>query len=200
MHAQFTLPDRPFQAYIFDCDGTLADSMPLHYRAWVHAVRAQGATFDYDLDLFYSLGGMSVARTVEVLNQRFGASLDFAAVEAEKSRFFQQHVHSLEPISEVLAVLRDVAARGLPRAVASGSHRIDLVPTLQAVGAWDLVSVVVAHEDVTHSKPHPEPFLTAAARLGVDPVGCVVFEDSPLGIQAAEAAGMTPVLVRTRRP
>lgn len=194
----FTVPDRPFAAYIFDCDGTLADSMPLHYRSWLHAFEELRAPFHFDEDLFYSQGGMGFAQVVDVLNRMHGTRLDAREAARLKEAWMAEHLHHVEPIEPVLAFARE-AARTHPVAVASGSPREPLFETLRAIGAKDLFPVVVSRDDVEHGKPAPDTFLLAAERLGVKPADCCVFEDTELGLTAAHAAGMTGVLVESRR-
>jgi HAD superfamily hydrolase (TIGR01509 family) len=191
---KLVIPDREFGGYIFDCDGTLADNMPLHYRAWSRAMEDFGGT--YPEELFYQWGGRPTAHIVGALNERFGLAMDVDAVVRRKEEYYLELIPEVEPMTEVVEFAR--ARRGkAPMAVASGGHRELVVETLEALGIAEWFGAVVCAEDYDRGKPYPDPFLTAASRLGVDPQECVVFEDSPTGIEAAKAAGMAWVLVQS---
>lgn len=192
---QLQLPDRPYAAYLFDCDGTLADSMPIHYQAWLKAVRNQIADFDWPLDFFYSMAGMNVFETVKRLNQRFGVELDPYLAEADKLAIFEEMSATVQPIPSVVEFASSLAEAGTPRAVGTGAHRVDAEITLKTIGARDYFDIIVTQEDVRHGKPDPETWLAAARLLNVDPNDCLVLEDGELGIQAAEAAGMDVIRV-----
>jgi len=191
----FTLPTRAYSAFIFDCDGTLADSMPLHQKAWVAALRKYGATLDFSWELFMSRAGKSIELTVAELNAEFGMTLDPALVSAAQRAEYDVLALGVKPIDEVVAFARERAQAGCPVSVASGGDAPTVARTLQTIGVADLFPVVVTVEDVAHGKPAPDLFLLAAERMGVAPADCLVFEDSLLGITAAERAGMGAVLV-----
>ena len=195
------IPPGDFAAYIFDCDGTLADTMPLHYQAWCAALKEHEA--DFPEVLFYELGGMPTQKIVEVLNARHGYSLPPAETARRKVEQFMSLLVEIEPIEPVVAIVREVSGR-LPMAVASGGHRHVVTRTLGALGLLNFFDAVVCSEDYTRGKPFPDPFLVAAERLGVAPAQCLVFEDTPTGEEAAHAAGMASVLVpppaRVRAP
>lgn len=197
MNVHLHLPDRDFAGYIFDCDGTLADTMPLHHRAWARVVAEAGGEFP--ADLFYRWGGRPGPEIVASLNELQGLALDARRTVDAKEVFFVEMLHEVRPIDEVVAVARRVKASGLPLAVASGGHREFVELTLEAIGLGGFFDVLVCAEDYTKGKPHPEPFLTAARKLGVPAGDCLVFEDSPAGIEAARAAGMQCVVVPVPR-
>ena len=190
----FTLeiPSGEFDAYIFDCDGTLADTMPLHYQAWLQAVRERG--HDFPEDLFYSLGGVPAPGVIEYLNRRFGWSMPVEETAAYKEKLFEALIPQVKPIAPVVEFMRGVLGR-YPVAVASGGLKPLVIGTLEALGIHEHFQAVVTYEDVVHPKPAPDTYLEAARRMGVDPARCLVFEDTPLGVQAATAAGMRCVLV-----
>jgi len=188
-------PARDYEGYIFDCDGTLADSMSLHHRAWQHAFREHGASFEYGWDIFLSLAGVGHADTVRKMNARFGDMLDPDGVTHTKEGWYALHVDDVRPITPVTDYARALAARGAKIAVASGGPRWMVSRTLHAIGMEELFQAVVTQDDIVRSKPDPEIFLTAAKRLGVEPRNCVVFEDSHLGIAGAKSAGMDWVLI-----
>lgn len=183
-----------YAGFIFDCDGTLADSMPLHHEAWVQAFRSHGATFEFPYALMCAWGGKGLAQTVEDLNRMHGTQLVVAEVLRLHSEFMDAHLDHLRPRPEILEEARRLAPLR-PLAVASGGHRHHVQRTLKAIGATALFPVVVTQDDVPRSKPAPDLFLLAAARMGVDPARCLVFEDSPTGVEAAQNAGMACVRV-----
>ncbi len=186
------LPAQPFQAYIFDCDGTIADTMPLHFRAWTRAMEEFGGTFPEDL--FYSWGGIPTFKIVEMLNEKYGTHMDPNVVPVVKEQYFVELIPQVLPIEPVVALVKQFHGTA-PLAIASGGHREIVIKTLDALGLTGYFDALVGAEDVQHGKPAPDPFLEAAKRLGVPPETCLVFEDSPTGIEAAKAAGMQYVLI-----
>jgi HAD superfamily hydrolase (TIGR01509 family) len=186
---------RDFGGYIFDCDGTLADSMVVHHRAWLAALRLHGATFEFHWELFTSRAGMSLPKTVEALNEQFVMTMDPEAVTAAQRAEYERFLPTVRPIAPVVELARRVASSAAV-SVASGGERKIVLRTLELIGLGDTFSVVVTAEDVQRGKPAPDMFLLAAERMGVPPADCVVFEDSVLGLEAARRAGMTGVLVQ----
>lgn len=187
-------PTRQFGGYIFDCDGTIADTMPIHFRAWSRAMQDLGGKFPEDL--FYSWGGKPTDVIVNQLNAMFGLSLNVEETVQRKENYYLQSVHEVGPVEQVLEFAKSI--HGLaPMAIASGGHHELVDATLEALGITSLFDAVVCAEDYVHGKPAPDPFLEAAKRMGVPAKDCVVFEDSPTGIAAAEAAGMAHVFIPT---
>jgi len=186
------LPAGEFAAFIFDYDGTLADTMPTHYRAWQTALGEHAG--DFPEAMFYELGGVPAAQVVEMLNERHGYALPVDATVARKEKVFLELSSEIAAIEPVVSLAREWHGRK-PMAVASGGHRRIVMNTLRALGIGGLFDTVVTSEDYSRGKPHPDPFLEAARRLGVLPERCLVFEDTTTGIQAATAAGMASVLV-----
>lgn len=186
------LPDGPFAAYLFDCDGTIADSMPLHYIAWRKALGEWNCEFDEQL--FYAWGGMPITEIITTLNLRDGLSMPVALVSERKESIYYELLPQLKAVPEVLEHIE--AQRGqIPFAVVSGSTKESVTASLAALNLLDRFDAMVCAGDYKKSKPDPEPFLLAAARLGVPPGNCLVFEDTEMGIQAARAAGMASVRV-----
>ena len=192
----FDLFDYSFEGYIFDCDGTLAESMPIHYQAWKHALKNQGAKFDFTWELFRSMAGMGLEHTVHLVNERFGEKLQPRPLLAEQESYAAKLMESMEANEDVGRFAEWVAAQDLARAVASGGHRHVVHRTLELINMDIHFPIVVTQDDVVNGKPDPEMFLLAAKKMGVAPEKCLVLEDSLLGIQAAEAAGMASCLVR----
>jgi beta-phosphoglucomutase-like phosphatase (HAD superfamily) len=181
------------EGLLFDCDGTLADTMPLHYRAWHETL------MDYGVDCPRAFidrhAGVPTRLIVEHVNRDFGVSLDPVRISDEKEARFAKRLHESLPVEEVVATAKACAGR-LPMGVVSGGTRDLVVPTLQAIGVLDLFEVIVTADDPVRPKPAPDVFLEGARRLGVEPTRCHVFEDGEPGIIAAHAAGMTVTDVR----
>ena len=178
---------------IFDCDGTLADSMPLHWRAW-HAVTTRHG-LHFPLDRFYSLGGVPSRDIVKILSTEQGRTIDHLAVAREKEAEYLPLIAQIEPINVVVAVAREHYGR-IPLAVASGGSRKIIEQVLGHLGIKHLFQAVVTNEDIVNQKPAPDIFLEAAKRIGVPPQYCRAYEDTDLGLQAIRAAGMEAVDVR----
>jgi beta-phosphoglucomutase family hydrolase len=186
------LPQGPFAAYLFDCDGTLADSMPLHYLAWKKALAEWNC--DFDEKLFYDWGGMPVTEIISTLNRRRNLNMPVEAVAHRKENLYFELLPQLQPVAEVIEHL-EAQHKKIPFAVVSGSTRESVVASLRALHLLDRFDTLVCAGDYHKSKPDPEAFLLAASRLKVDPKKCLVFEDTEMGIQAATAAGMASVKV-----
>jgi beta-phosphoglucomutase family hydrolase len=186
------LPLGSFKAYLFDCDGTLADSMPLHYRAWKKALGEWNCEFDEKL--FYAWGGMPVAEIIATLNRQHGLNMPVEAVSRRKESLYYELLPKLKAVPEVLEHVEESYGR-IPFAVVSGSTRESVTASLQSLKLLDRFDAMVCAGDYEKSKPNPEAFLLAARKLGVAPEACLVFEDTEMGIQAATAAGMASVKV-----
>jgi len=190
---KLTVPAGPFAGYIFDCDGTLADTMPLHYRAWKRLVEELGGSFSEEL--FYQWGGRPTLRILELLRDDYGLAVaDVHMLAERKEGYFVELIQEVKPIEPVLEIAQRLHGTA-PLAVASGGFRQLVEHTLEVIGVRQLFDAVVCAEDVERPKPFPDPFLEAARRLNVPARECLVFEDSPVGIQAAQAAGMQWVFV-----
>ncbi len=186
------LPAGTFRAYLFDCDGTIVDSMPLHYIAWKKALSEWGCTFDEDL--FYAWGGKPAREIISDLNEMNGLNMPVESLAEHKENLYFELLPQLQVIPEVLEIIQ--AQHGqIPFAVVSGGRRNSVVSSLTTVGLLDKFETIVGSEDYTNSKPAPDAFLIAAARLGVAPEGCLAFEDTDMGVQAITAAGMAFVKV-----
>jgi HAD superfamily hydrolase (TIGR01509 family) len=189
---KLTLPPGPFSAYLFDCDGTIADSMPLHFIAWKQALAEWSCPFEETL--FYTWGGKPIAEIISTLNTRDGLHMPVETVARRKEALYFELLPQLKPVPEVLEQIEAQHGR-IPLAVVSGSTRESVDASLSTLHLLDRFAAFVCAGDYTHSKPHPEPFLVAAAKLGVPPQSCLVFEDTEMGIQSATAAGMASVKI-----
>jgi HAD superfamily hydrolase (TIGR01509 family) len=186
------LPDRNFGAYLFDCDGTIVDSMPLHYLAWRKVLADHGC--DFNEKLFYAWGGMPTAEIVATLNTRHGLQMAVEAVCDEKENLYYEMLPQLKAVPEVLEHIEEQHGR-IPFAVVSGGTRESVLKSLTILGLAERFQTLVCAGEYVKGKPDPEPFLLAAERLGVRARDCLVFEDTEMGIAAAKAAGMDWVKV-----
>lgn len=193
LHIDF--PTKAYDGYIFDCDGTIADSMTLHHKAWCYALQTHGATFDYTWEIFNSLAGVGHEDTVRKINMAYNQRLDPVAVTKCKEEWYARHVDEVGPITPMVEYVRSLLDDGAKMAVASGGPRALVLRTLKAIRLEGAFMAVVTQDDISRSKPDPEIFLKAAYLMGVDPHKCVVFEDSLLGIAGAKSAGMDWVQV-----
>ncbi len=186
------LPAGDFRAYLFDCDGTIVDSMPLHYIAWKKALAEWNCEFDEEL--FYSWGGRPVVEIVSSLNQMNRLNMSVEAVAKRKESLYYEQLPQLKSVPEVIEHIEAQHGR-IPLAVVSGSRRNSVEGSLTTLNLLDKFETIVSAEDYKNGKPAPDAFLLAASRLGIAPADCLVFEDTDLGIQAATAAGMASVRV-----
>ncbi len=191
-HPKLTLPNGTFQAYLFDCDGTIVDSMPLHYIAWSKALGEWNCPFTEER--FYLWGGMPIVDIIARLSAEYGIVMPVTQVATRKEELYYQHLPSLRAVPEVLEHIQREHGR-IPFAVVSGSERESVQASLGATGLLEKFETLVCAGDYKNSKPDPEPFLLAAQRLRVSPESCLVFEDTEMGIEAAKAAGMSWVRV-----
>ena len=186
------LPKGLFKAYLFDCDGTIADSMPLHYVAWTKVLSEWNCEFPEDK--FYAWGGMPIVDILNTLNKEQGLNMPVPELMVRKEALYFELLHELQPIPEVLEHILESHGR-IPFAVVSGSARDSVEKSLETLGILDKFDTLVCAGDYTKGKPDPEPFLLGAQRLGVAPEDCLVFEDTEMGIQSATAAGMASVKI-----
>jgi HAD superfamily hydrolase (TIGR01509 family) len=187
-----TLPPGPFLAWLFDCDGTVVDSMPLHYIAWRTALAEWGC--DYPEDLFYQWGGMPIREIIAELNQMHSLAMPIEQVARRKESLYYQLLPQLTAVPEVLEQI--TAQHGkIPFAIVSGSTRESVVKSLEVTHLLDKFDVLVCAGEYKNAKPAPDPFLMAAEKLNVPPSSCLVFEDTDLGIEGATAAGMASIRI-----
>lgn len=177
---------------IFDCDGTLADTMPLHYRAWRATLDRAGHPTVFTEEQFYAWAGAPAYEILERLAEQHQLTLALAELTHEKEMTYQKLIPQLTPIEPVLAEVRRFHG-AVPMAVVSGGMRVLVEETLDILGIRGLFVTIIGSGEVTKGKPDPEGMLTAAAALGVAPSDCVVYEDGPAGLEAARRAGMRAV-------
>lgn len=184
----------PFEGLIFDCDGTLADTMPLHFVAWQDVLTGYGLRFDEDM--FYSFAGQPTVSIVSKLLRQQNLDGDAVKIANEKEQAFVENLANVKPIEPVVAVARHFR-KSKPMGVGSGSGREVVFQILEHIGLGEFFDAVVGAEDTTLHKPEPDVFLEVARRIGVEPSACEVFEDADLGVEAGKRAGMAVFDVRT---
>jgi beta-phosphoglucomutase family hydrolase len=181
------------KALIFDIDGTLVDTMPVHLVAWMQASSKHG--FPFDEATFYRLAGMPARRIVESIALERGLSIDPVTVAADKEAGFVRLMSTARAFPEVEEVVRRCHGR-LPMSLGTGGVREVAWKTVRAAGLGAYFEILVSSEDVLHHKPAPDTFLQCARLMGVEPRDCQVFEDADLGLEAAARAGMMACDVR----
>ncbi len=186
-------PSSNIRGIIFDCDGTLADTMPLHWRAW-QVIKARHG-IELSQERFYALGGVPSRDILRVLKKEQGLELDPIVVAKEKEQAYLDLLAHVGPIDCVLQIARENFGV-LPLAIASGGTRRAISMVLAHLGITDLFQAVVTHEDVVNQKPAPDIYLEAARRIGVPPQFCRAYEDTDLGLEGIRAAGMEALDVR----
>ena len=189
----------PFGA-IFDWDGVIIDSAKLHEQSWQRLAQELGKSIAPES--FIRGFGMKSARIIEEIHGWASELAEVARLTNRKEALYREIVarSDIAPLPGVVEFLHRLRAAGVPCAVASSTQRQNIDAVLTRIGLKDAFCEIVSAEDVVHGKPNPEVFEKAAARLGVAPRRCVVFEDAHVGIEAAHAAGMKVVAVATTHP
>jgi beta-phosphoglucomutase family hydrolase len=184
---------RMIRGLIFDCDGTLADTMPLHWQAWQSVCQEHGVRFEEER--FYAWGGIGSIKIFQTLKDEQGLDIDPVELSRQKEEAFFPFVAGVKPIEPVIRVAREHRGQ-IPMAVATGGKRRNCEAVLRSLGVLDWFDAIVTSEDVKNQKPHPEIFLSAAEQIGIPPEECRGYEDTDLGMQAVRAAGMDAVDIR----
>lgn len=186
-------PTPPYEALIFDCDGTLADTLPVHFQTWSASLKAVEANISKDW--YYEYCGTSAMEMLQLLKDLFGYQFDSESVIADRQRHYNALIHTVKEIQAVAEIVRTHYGK-VPMAVASGGERAVLEATLSTIKLSDFFDAVVSINDVERGKPEPDIFLLASQRLGVTPEDCIVYEDSEGGLEAARRAGMRSIDIR----
>ncbi len=176
-----------YQAFLYDCDGTLADNMMAHKLAYKEVAANYGVGLD--LNMVDEFAGMPTAIFAREITKRYGVPLPDTFASEKSQIFIDKYIEQTQPISYVSEHLKNHVGK-VKIAVVSGGSRKTVTKTLTVLGLIDLIDVMVCAGETPKGKPAPDPFLAAAEALGVDPKKCIVFEDAELGVQGAIAAGM----------
>jgi HAD superfamily hydrolase (TIGR01509 family) len=180
-------PDRDFKAFLFDFDGTVADTMPMHLAAWNHALSFYGLTLT--LDQHHGWAGRPTREIIRLLSETHKRDLPTDEILENKETIYMKSLTGVKAIVPVLDII-EASFGKIPMAIVSGSRRKQVETTLKQIGLTKYFGHLVCAEDYVNGKPAPDCFLAAAAFFKVEPKDCLVFEDGILGIKAAEAAGM----------
>lgn len=193
------IPAGDFAGFVFDLDGTLIDTMPLHYRAWSEAMKRAGLTTVLNEDLFYSFGGVPTHRVAQLFGEHYKLPLNADKVTVEKEALYLKLLPEVKPIKPVVDFLKRMAPTH-PCAIATGGNPEIALPAIEAAGLTKYFKAVITPCDVPpgRGKPEPDMFLLAAERMGVPAKKCLAFEDAEPGMRAARAAGMQVVHVPSR--
>ena len=187
------MTDSEIRGLIFDCDGTLVDTMPIHFKAWSITTKKYGLIFPEDR--FYALGGVSPFEVLRILSSEQGVEVDPEAVTREKESRYMELIAEAEEIPEVIQIVRENHGK-IPMAVASGGTHETVEGILNHCGIRHYFDAIVTSEDVKNPKPAPDTFLEAARRINVAPEKCRAYEDADMGMKAIHAAGMDAVDIR----
>ena len=178
---------------IFDCDGTLVDSMPLHMEAWKAAFGKYNSY--YNEEFLFSLKGMKETEIIDLYNTKFNTELNPEIMVAAKHKYFIENINSVKPIGKIVDIAVNYFEK-LPLAVVSGSVDQIVKLELMTLGIIDLFKVILTADDPYKPKPSPDIFLAAASALNLTPKYCLVFEDGDAGLDAAQKAGMETIDIR----
>jgi len=189
--------NKTIKALIFDCDGTLVDSMPLHMKAWEEAFKFYNKKFDYDY--LNSLKGMKEIEIIGLYNKKLGTNINAEEMVSKKHELMLKNINKVKPIEPIVNIAKEYYSK-LLLSVVSGSVREIVHKELNVVGIFHLFETVLTADDSFKPKPAPDIFYEAAKRLRVNPENCLVFEDGDPGLEAATKAGMQTVDVRKIAP
>jgi len=181
------------QALIFDLDGTLVDSMPLHFEAWKEVCAMKG--LDFSEEEFYSLAGVPSDRIFEIINERHGTNFNPKTDSLLKEETYLKKIDKLKPVEPVFELAKEFHGK-LPMAIGTGSPGDHSWEAVKVLGLDKYFDILVSKNDVKEGKPNPETFLKCAKAMNIEPQFCQVFEDGNPGLQAARTAGMIPTDIR----
>jgi HAD superfamily hydrolase (TIGR01509 family) len=186
--------DPSAKALIFDLDGTLVDSMPLHYEVWKE-ICEEKLSFHFTEDLFYAFAGFSANKIFNEIKKITGKEFDHDDLADQKEKRFESKIHQLKVVQPVVEIVKAYHNK-LPKAIGTGSPTEGSWKSVRAMGLDKYFDILVSKEDVDHPKPAPDTFLRCAELMGVNPTDCQVFEDGDPGLQAARTAGMIATDIR----
>lgn len=185
-------PDREFKALLFDFDGTVADTMGAHLKAWNLGLAVYNLTLSRDQHQAWA--GRPTRMIVQLLNEMH--KVDIAAEDflKEKEIHYFSALHEVKEIVSVMEIIKFYHGV-LPMAIVTGSRRKAVERTMDHLGIAKYFDYMICAEDYKNGKPAPDCFLLGAEKLGVPPQDCLAFEDAPLGIESAQSAGMACIRV-----
>jgi HAD superfamily hydrolase (TIGR01509 family) len=190
---------KKFAAVIFDMDGVIVDSEPLHQKAFETLFEELGKKHDHGI-VFHDYYGRSDKILLKDFIERHKLPLELEDLTQRKLKYFLQYLRERRPVFKELHALVPELARHYKLAVASSNFRHIIDVVMEISGLRSHFNVIVGYEDIRFTKPDPEIYFTAAKRLGVRPSQCCVIEDAALGVQAAKMAGMTCIGLTTSLP
>ncbi|MEN6437443.1 MAG: HAD family phosphatase [Syntrophobacter sp.] len=203
-------PDRPPRAVIFDCDGILVDTEPLHYRAFQKVLVPLGLGHDFEHYMEQYIGfddRDAFLYAFKEAGRDIDAVILSSLIEAKAHALQQMIARGAPTFPGVVELVRELSARGLPMAVASGALRHEVLAFVGSLGIGEAFCAVVSADDVRKSKPDPETYVLALERLReaqgwttLDPMACIAIEDTPAGIRSAKGAGMFVIAVTNSFP
>lgn len=185
-------PQQTFKAFLFDFDGTVADTMPAHLDAWNKALKIHNLTLSREQHLEWA--GRPTKQIIELLNQKHGTSIEPDAFVRAKESDYLASISQVRAIASVVEIMKHYWGK-IPMAVVSGSRHKPVEHTLAQLDLAKYFDLLICAEDYVKGKPDPDCFLLAAEKLKVAPKDCLVFEDAALGIEAAKRAGMACIRV-----
>jgi HAD superfamily hydrolase (TIGR01509 family) len=181
------------KALIFDLDGTLSDSLPVHIASWHAICSTLKCTFDERI--IAEMTGAPTLKIAERVKQEQGLDIDAVEIVKMKQYEFRKNINLIKPHNMVISLMKRSHGK-IPMAVGTGSSRISAMMQMKELEIDQLFDFIVTADDVDRHKPEPDTFLKCAGLMGVEPEFCQVFEDGKLGMQAAQTAGMLLTDVR----
>ncbi|WP_281614003.1 beta-phosphoglucomutase family hydrolase [Flammeovirga sp. SubArs3] len=182
------------QALIFDMDGTVADTMPIHYKAWRATLDTVG--YDFSEKEFYELAGVTSEGILKKISKENNIEMDIPAlVKLKDEEYLKRIGDNVKPVEPIFNIAKEYYGK-MPMAIGTGNNDEVIEHTLTGIGAYHMFDVKVGADQVENGKPDPETFLQCAIMMRVEPRYCLVFEDGDPGIEAARAAGMKVIDVR----
>ena len=178
---------------IFDLDGTLSDSLPIHIATWKKIGEKYGFTFD--TKIVHELTGRPTIEFAQRIKEQYKLNVDPLEIKLEKQHMFWDIAHNVKAVEEMVSIVKNYYGK-LPISVGTGSSRKSAEVQLKALNLIHYFDAIVTADDVTRHKPNPDTFLECARIMKIEPQFCQVFEDGDNGISAAQKAGMIVVDVR----
>ncbi len=181
------------KALIFDLDGTLVDTMSIHYEAWRLVMKKRGISFSEET--FIKFSGIPTFKIVPMVNKMYNVNLVPEEIVDEKEDYFKKNIDKVRQIPEIVDIVRKYHGI-LPMSIGTGGYRRMAELIINKAGLESYFDIIVTADDVQNHKPEPDTFLKCSQLMGVQPEYCEVFEDADNGIIAAGKAGMTATDVR----